>query len=172
MVTCDVCGHENSDAASECVACGHDELQSAPPETPPDPLATNVVVFRSLVVFSAVSYVVWCGLTFLDDMLYSRMTVEMLAFNGYDAIFVMPSIYFWLALVLSLACAVGLYRFSWPARLVFTLLTIFNVFLALFEGISIGTSIDVTIGGLMILADGGALAMMWTAPLNSRFQRL
>jgi len=175
MLTCPLCGHENPDDAPACAACGSDDLR--PGERPPDPFAFEARLFRLLVVTAAATSSLSIAAQQFPDHLVAAGVIDehmrnALDWQGYGGSFWLPPALGWLEVFLYLAAAVGLYRFSRPARLVFTLLLAFDLAMILTAGLGIGIPLTNFLSGILALSYGALLAMAWTRPLSDRFSRL
>ncbi|MDQ3332720.1 MAG: hypothetical protein M3552_19080 [Planctomycetota bacterium] len=144
--------------------------------TPPAAHAREVRAFRALVVTSTTAFLGYIALTWLlwyqHDDLISQETWNALQWYGYDAIVFLPAPLWYLKRVLHVAAAVGLFRFSRPARLIYTALVAFDTAMLPLIGLQVETPVAEFLLTVSYLADGAILAMAWGLPLKDRFVRL
>ena len=168
---CPMCGHVNATDAVACTACGHGEVEQEWPAAA-DPQRANGRLFRVLVVFSIVCYLLLLAELFAAPALYSLATLEALSWNWHGEIVAIPPFWAWVKVALYMVATVSLYRFSWPGRLVYTSLLALSALLAPLSGIFVSVGIGSLLSTLICMADGAILVMAWTTPLRERFVRL
>ncbi len=170
-VPCPLCGHVNEAEAVACTACGHSEAEQEHPAAA-EPLRTNVKLFRLLIVFSTTCYLLLIAEVFAAPSLYSLTSLEALSWNWRGEIVPIPPVLAWAKVSLYVVAAVSLYRFSWPGRLVYTLLLATGLLLTPLSGVYVTVGIGSLLSGCVNMADGAILVMAWTPPLRERFVRL
>jgi hypothetical protein len=134
-----------------------------------DILTDPVRLFRALVIISTGSYLIWFFQLLLGGRLISPGVWGALAWEDYGAVLQIPPGLTWLFMLFSVAVAVGLYRFSKSARIVFTMMMAFSALLALLSGVSVQTAFGSFLGHIGALADGAILVMAYTSPLKEEF---
>lgn len=178
MKTCAYCGQANDDTALVCAGCGTGEFKTTgehPRKTAAfvpafrEFLADDVKVFRTLVLVSTVSYLLFLfgGWIFWRDI--SEETYSGLGWRGYGAILPIPYKIWWLISILWIATAIGMLTFSKQARVVYLALTLFGLVTALLGGMVAELAIENLFITLTYLTDGAVLALAYFSPLKERF---
>lgn len=176
MVTCELCGCENPDDASVCLACGNEDSSGVGWRSA-GPSRARTRVFRLLVVTSLTAYLAVVALDQSSEVLFragviSESMRNALLWRGTDGVFWLPPMFYWLKVFLYAAAAVGLCRFSWPSRLVFTVVIVLTYLLLLPFGLFVETPVGFFLWTVSMNLNGAILAMAWTHPLKGRFTRL
>jgi hypothetical protein len=180
---CAYCGKENEDLAAFCAECGTTEFKLPPatapglPSPPPpqeqwtlrDGFTDPVQLFRVLIIASTLSYIIWFFQHYLFGRLVSQEVWDALSWSGYGSVLQLPTGIGWLWMLVSVAAAVGLCSFSKSARMVFTLLIVFDAVLTLLGGVVVNIALGSFLGLVETMADGAILVMAYTSPLKDRF---
>ncbi len=130
-------------------------------------------VYRALVLFSTVAYVVWFFQPYNSDIFYSEGIVYLLrsdGFGGADTLLRYSVELGWLLLALFVASAVGMFYFMRPARTLFLCLILASLLLKLFFGVSVQSHIDHFLIQLILMTDGVILYMSYFSSVAIRFR--
>ena len=132
-------------------------------------LSQPIARFRALVICSTGLFVLWFFELFLLGGFVSPEVHDLLNWHGYQALIPLPDLVSWLVMVLYLVAAVGLCEFTKAGRMLFSLLTVFNLITSLLGGVQIATAFGSCLGAVTSLADGAILVMAYSSPLAKKF---
>jgi hypothetical protein len=176
MKACSYCGKENAHDATVCAECGT-ELSLPPQNASPterrtqlqDILNDDVRLFRALTVTFAATYFVWFLELLVGGQFLPAGTLDALSWDGYRAILPLPERMAWPFFLLNAGVAVGLWRLSKQARLVFTMLTTFSIAMSILGGMHVETPFGSFLAGINSIASGAVLIMAYATPLKTKF---
>jgi hypothetical protein len=127
-------------------------------------------VFRGLVIASTVCYLLVVFSPWLFWQGVSQETYAVLSWSGVGAFLPLPRGVYGLIVLLWVAVAVGMYQFSPQARLVFLVLTGFNLLLTLLGGMMTLMAFEAFLVTAATLMDGAILALAYLSPLKESFE--
>ncbi len=127
-------------------------------------------LFRSLVIITTCSYLLWFFEPWLTWWWTSDVEAEMLNSTGYNALLELPLAFYKLLLLLWIAAAIGLYNFSASARSLYAILLAFSVANSLAAGLQATSALSSFLGYLASLCDGAIIILAYFSPLRARFR--
>lgn len=130
----------------------------------------QATLFRVLILMATTSYLLWVFLPYLFSNLYSRETIDIVAYNGYQAIFVLPGSILWAEVIIWVFLAIGLFMFIGISRHLFLLLVVATYIMVPFSGLRSQTALESTLLDLTNLCDGAIIAMAYFSDLSERFR--
>ena len=130
----------------------------------------QALVFRGLVITSLVAGL----LNFLDPYLFDRWrseeTLNLLAWNGYDALLDLTPSFWWLWFLVLAAAQVGMLSFSPAARVAYAYLIAFGLASFAVTGVQVFTPFVGVAGGISCFADGAIIALAYFSELKTKFR--
>jgi hypothetical protein len=133
-------------------------------------LATPENRFRVWVVLANGAYFLTLILPFLEQRFFWSETIDLLRYDGYGALLVLPTSALWLISLIYLAIAMGLFHFSASARTLFVAFTLSFGVLTLFNGVRVGSPLNCFLSTVSSMGDGAILALAYSAPLREKFR--
>ena len=127
--------------------------------------------FRQLVFVAIalhVGYEIFAWLYWPSDALEG----DLLAVDGYNALFESNTVYFYLIFVVRLLILFGLTTFHRLARSLYLVLTVFTLFALFTYGYRVTAPIEAPIFYLTNMVDGAILVLAYFTPVSARFRGL
>lgn len=131
----------------------------------------GAVFFRLTVMISMTLYATFVVIPWIQVRWMSKEALDAITWNGFEAIGLMPSGLYWFFSLVTLLAQAGLLFFSREARFFYSGTVVFWALLVLLSGIVVFTSLDALLSHVILLLNGGILAMAFTSPLRERFER-
>jgi len=127
-------------------------------------------IFRALIIFSIFIYAFFVAKQYFDSSFHSKETLDLLSWNGFEALLTMPSWLTWLTVLIWLPVSIGIYYFNRMARTAYLVLAItFTVTLPLF-GMHVYTGTDMMLYQLTAILDGIILTMAYLTSISAHFK--
>jgi hypothetical protein len=130
----------------------------------------QVLLFRSLVITSLIAGF----LSFLDPYLFDRWrseeTLNLVAWNGYEALLDFTPSFWWLWFLVLAAAQIGMLSFSPAARVGYAFLIAFGLASFAVTGVQVFTPFMGVVGGISCFTDGAILALAYFSELKTKFR--
>ena len=128
-------------------------------------------IFRTIVVTSAILFLIVTLLPFIDYLWLTNDQLELLAYDGWDSIIPNNQFIYWLLTIIWLIISVGLFFFIRIARTAFLIMQITVFIASFFWGIRISSPEVTAINGLIAISDGAILVMAYLTSVARCFEK-
>ena len=135
-----------------------------------DQTEKHIRIFKALVIVSLVTGLIGFFESDLIDRFHSQETLDLLGWNGYNAILEFPTSFWYLWVLVLSAVRLGLLSFSPAARAAFAIFNVFGIVSFAITGVQVFSPFGSIVGSVGALADGAILAMAYWSNLSARFR--
>ena len=130
-----------------------------------------VNLYKSIVLFSYLVYVLVFFIPYLDPYLYEQETRGVLSWTGYGALIELHNSVSYIFLMAYSITLYGMIQFRAWARPLFVTLTVMSIISNGVQGINVFTAIDSVLTYLTNLADGATIVLMYLTSVSNKFKK-
>ena len=130
-----------------------------------------VNLYKSIVLFSYLVYVLVFFIPYLDPYLYEQETRGVLSWTGYGALIELHNSVSYIFLIAYSIALYGMIQFRAWARPLFVTLTVMSIISNGVQGINVFTAIDSVLTYLTNLADGATIVLMYLTSVSNKFKK-
>ena len=128
-------------------------------------------IFRSLIILSVVIYTVIIAKPYFDSSFHSKDLLDLLAWNGFEAIVFLPEWANWIIILIWLPISLGMYYFNKQSRLAYLIAAIFFTLTLPLFGTQIFTGTEIMLYQLVATLDGIVLTMAYFTSISDEFKK-
>jgi hypothetical protein len=126
-------------------------------------------LYRSVISFCYVSYVVFFFIPYFDLNLYNQEMLDALTWTGYGALIEFNELVTYLFFLAYTITFIGMMLFKLWAKRLFLILLTSSILLTIIQGVSVLTPIESVLFYLTNLADGATVILLYFTSISSKF---
>ena len=126
-------------------------------------------IFRTLIIVSIITYVSWTAIPFFDVPYYSERTLNLLSYNGSDALIIVPNYILWFIFSLWIILSIAIFNYWRYARVAYLVMLVISFFFVFISGLSIQTPVEILFVSITNILDGAIIAMAYFSQVSNQF---
>lgn len=130
-----------------------------------------ISIFRISIIISVVVYALFMAKPYFDSSFHSEDLLDILSWNGYEAILTLPEWFGWVTILIWLPVSIGMYYFHSLSRTIYLVLAIVFALTAPLFGAATFTGTDIMLYQLTAFLDGVILTMAYLTSVSVQFNK-